>query len=404
MKKKFLILTLCFTIIFSSINLKKSYADYGVISLPILATVSSLAVGSGIVLSGNDDLFDIGRLFYSYIDRHNDFTWDIVQSLFTSSVSLYPQKYVSVDSKFLDIVKEFFDYTFSNYDSYDSSYLDVAYVGGIPVSPGHLTLDLSGSVHKLGYGMSYYVNNYKLYFTKPNGSEVVYSLGKGVNTLSCGVAGGFVSVYGYLNGNYSFNLCELGASVLSPSIPYVPGSYNWDNLESKKENESISLPIPGDLGSLVGQTSDKFWANSDNLVSNGDISIPQVNSPSIDIDSSITFPEISDTDVPDVNNPSIDKPNSGLEIFPPWGGGIDFSPVTQSSFTDKFPFSLASDIKNILDVFDVEPIPPKFTVPILGEEVNLDLTEFNVWASIVRFFVLIGFIISLINITRKVIG
>ena len=66
MKRKFLVLTLCLTIIFSSINYKKSYADGGVISLPILATFGSLAVASGIIIKNNDDLYDLGRIFYDY--------------------------------------------------------------------------------------------------------------------------------------------------------------------------------------------------------------------------------------------------------------------------------------------------------------------------------------------------
>ena len=132
MKKKFLILTLCFTLIFSSLSYKKSYADGGVISLPILATVSALAVGTGIVINNSDDLYDVGKLFFDYVDRHNDLTWSTVQSLFLSSVSALPNNLVSVDSKFLDIVKDFFDNTFLNFSTsdFDSVY---SYVESLPL-------------------------------------------------------------------------------------------------------------------------------------------------------------------------------------------------------------------------------------------------------------------------------
>ena len=132
MKKKFIIFTLCFTLIFSSLNYKKSYADGGVISLPILATVSSLAVGAGIVINGNDDLYDLGRIFYNYIDKHNDLTWATVQAVFSSSVSLQPNKLISVDSNFLSIVKDFFDNTFLNFK--DEPFNSVSLFNSLPIS------------------------------------------------------------------------------------------------------------------------------------------------------------------------------------------------------------------------------------------------------------------------------
>ena len=103
MKKKFLVLTLCFTLVFSSLSYKKSYADGGIISLPMLATVSALAVGTGIAINNIDDLYDLGKMFYDYVDRHNDLTWSTIQSLFAASVSLQPNKLVSVESEFLNI-------------------------------------------------------------------------------------------------------------------------------------------------------------------------------------------------------------------------------------------------------------------------------------------------------------
>ena len=84
--------------------------------------------------------------------------------------------------------------------------------------------------------------------------------------------------------------------------------------------------------------------------------------------------------------------------------GLDFSPITQGVFTDKFPFCLAKDVVDIISVFNVDPKAPVFKIPFVSEEFTIDFTEFELWFYIMRFFILIGFIISLIVLTRGIIG
>ena len=93
-----------------------------------------------------------------------------------------------------------------------------------------------------------------------------------------------------------------------------------------------------------------------------------------------------------------------LPSLPSWGSGLDFSPITQGVFVDKFPFCLAKDVGDIISVFDVDPKAPVFKIPFVSEELTFDLTEFELWFDIMRFFILIGFIISLIVLTRGIIG
>ena len=421
MKRKLIILTLCFTIIFSSINFNKSYADGGVISLPILATVSSLAVGTGIIINGSDDLYDIGRIFYDYIDRHNDLTWQTVQSVFASSVSLQANKLVSVKSEFLDIVKGFFDNTFY----YDSN---ISYVGGLP-SSRYNALDLSlfsvgstiniplGYSSKGVYSLSIYVSDvgeYSINLLCDGTSVVTKKLS--INIYSHLIYGTFNSTTGYFNLSRAYSRDQatyeriisdffVGRDFVgSISFPYK-GGYTWDNVDSKKENGSISLPIPGNLGNLVGQNSTDFWDNVDNLVGVGDISIPSVKNPSISLDGTVSFPNTNvDTNNPSV--PDIDAPNIDgiLPAFPSFGDSLDFSPMHLTNVTEKFPFSLPWDIGRLIQKFDVEPVAPVFEVPIISETITLDLTEFSELASIIRFFVLIGFILSLIFISTKLMA
>ena len=109
MKKKFLVFTLCFTLIFSSLNYKKTYADAGVISLPMLATVSALAIGANIVLNDTDDIYDIGNIFY----EKNKSIWNTVVATFNSCVAFNKvTNKLSVDKPFIDIFKN----TFKDYN------------------------------------------------------------------------------------------------------------------------------------------------------------------------------------------------------------------------------------------------------------------------------------------------
>lgn len=82
-----------------------------------------------------------------------------------------------------------------------------------------------------------------------------------------------------------------------------------------------------------------------------------------------------------------------------------------SSITTKFPFSLPFDVYNIFNVLSADPVTPKFTIPfdfssIGGEvyEINIDLSQFDYIANIVRWFLYGVFLIGLAVLTNKLIG
>lgn len=98
-----------------------------------------------------------------------------------------------------------------------------------------------------------------------------------------------------------------------------------------------------------------------------------------------------------------DKPNK------PPQSDIDFNfdwhklDLNNFNLKNKFPFSLPWDLANIIGIFDVKPKVPVFDFPLpAGNHLKIDLTQFNDWAEITRFFVLIFFIIELIFITKKI--
>lgn len=96
---------------------------------------------------------------------------------------------------------------------------------------------------------------------------------------------------------------------------------------------------------------------------------------------------------------------------PPTGGGLDFSKFIFAGemFINKFPFSIPWDLKKQLDIFNVEPQAPVINVDVpefvsIGNltiplKFDIDFTQFDTLATIIRWFttllVDIGFILMI---------
>lgn len=439
MKRKFLILTLCFTIIFSSINIKRSYADF-VISPIMLATVSALAVGAGIALQGTDDIYDIGRLFVEYIHNNNSVMWETVNVAFESSVSFNKlTQQLTVGKSFGEIVKGFFDKTFGYVDKnspYKDIIVNVGKTNGFPDFTGifenyyadnkyQTFMNLPGiDIQKLSIGdVASYGDVYSI--KKISDHSVDVYNGKGVKVFDITLRGGiplYLTMYYYNNDLYYYCPYEYGSRIEKTgemlnynkkikftgdtvSVPYSPGTYNPGNVWNDNNVNDVPIYVPGNLGDLVGSSpGDIVGDKAPGWVGNGNVSIPNVDNPSIGIGGSTTFPNVSvenpPTDIPGVENP----PVGVIPPFPSFGNSLDFSPMYLTNINEKFPFSLPWDIGRLIEKFDIEPKAPIFKVPIFTSEIELDLTIFDEWANIVRFFVLIGFVLSLILISTKLLG
>lgn len=418
MKRKFLILTLCFTIIFSSINYKKTYAfDGGVISAPMLATILTLGVSAGFVITSDDDVQDIGRLFY---EKYKN-TWEQTKLAFDVCVTLGANKVVTVSGDFLKMVLDFYnDITsdvdvpsnkinfnslgiphFVTYDSFNHywKYGSTSYVGDVS----------SNSDFKVGNVSFEYVSKdkyyryYNIYFV----DTFITKTGITMDADSFKVAIVDINNKLYLGLGYiglsQWNNISISSSSISSAldIPYVPGSYSSDELNK----DSVDVYVPGNTSDLIGRLPSDVTSNPTyDLPVGGVVTVPSVDNPSIDVDNSISFPNVGD--IPDVDVPDVDVPGQDTIVpsFPSFGDSLDFSPMYLTNVTEKFPFSLPWDIGRLIQKFDVEPIAPIFDVPIVSETITLDLTEFSELASIVRFFVLICFILSLIFISTKLLG
>ena len=190
------------------------------------------------------------------------------------------------------------------------------------------------------------------------------------------------------------------------SIPYN-GTYNPGNVWGDTEEGIKDVPIyvPGDLSDILnGNPSDVVGDKAPSWVGNGNVSVPSVDNPSIGVsDDAFVNSGVVDKPTDTPTDTPTDKP-SWLPSFPSFGDELDFSPLYMTNIKEKFPFSLPWDFKNLINMFDVDPVAPKFEIPFLGNNITLDFSYFEEWAIIIRFFILISFNVTLIFISTKLKG
>lgn len=89
--------------------------------------------------------------------------------------------------------------------------------------------------------------------------------------------------------------------------------------------------------------------------------------------------------------------------------GTDFDVRTPNIITDKFPFSLPFDVYHVFNLLSAEPRAPRWEIPIemngvFDYSIEVDLSEYDWIANIVRWLLYAVFIVGLILATNKLIG
>lgn len=445
MKKKIISLLLVFFVSLSSV--KFSYAnnddlvnalelesqfddvqplifDGGVISGPMLATIATIAVASGIVLKDSEALYNLGSRFYDY---YKD-SIDTINAIFEASVVIGSNRLVKVGYDFYIKVKEFLDdFTSSSGSINYNTASSIAETGSITISvPSKSQIENSGGLilystgiysSRIGDDVSDVNSNTdivsgEIYISVRTGSSYAnvgaraYLNGKMVKGWSRSVAySSNTTIYLKTDGDCKYFYVN-GGQVLAYYSPSATStvvgnvnSYDWNKVKDKikEEDDSLTIGVPGNIGSLVGENVDVFNPTYD-LPVDGVVSIPVVQNPSIALDGTTTFPNVDTGNGEDVGG------GTGDITFPSFGDSLDFTPLEATGITEKFPFSLPWDIQRIIGIFDVEAKAPVFEFPIVSEKIEIDLTQFEECASIVRFFVLVSFIFSLIMISTKLKG
>lgn len=299
-----------------------------VMPAPMLATIATLAVASGITLSSDDDIYDIGRLFYDYVKNSNDLVWDSVVSIFESSVAFNNlTKQVTIGSEFGSILKGFFDSTFKTVDDKVGSgkVVNVGTKNGYPDLTGQISswfditfndlkqipgvnIEAMSNGSKVSFSNLYTIekissNSFKLYnnqgqlishYKFPYSSAVYYTFciyyfegdyyaRMTLNYNSDRTDGGILR-------SDALKLLSFGTDV---TLNYNTGTYNPGNVwgDTNEGLKDIPIYVPGDLSDILNANPDDIlgdvapsWA--------GDVSLklPTVSNPSINVDTSVGFP------------------------------------------------------------------------------------------------------------------
>lgn len=88
---------------------------------------------------------------------------------------------------------------------------------------------------------------------------------------------------------------------------------------------------------------------------------------------------------------------------------LDFDIKTPSGIIDKFPFCLPFDVYKVFNILSATPRAPSFKIPIemknvFSYSIDVNLSEYEDIAVIVRWFLYIIFVLGLILATNKLIG
>ncbi|HGM3821816.1 TPA: hypothetical protein ACKOIO_003965 [Clostridioides difficile] len=421
-KKIFAIFLSCFLVISSTVNSFALAPALVAVAPEIVNVVATLAVASGVALTTKDDIYDVVRLVYE-----NTPNWDSFVDTFKRDVSISADNVVRVGNDFLDMCKFAFDTIFSDVPKSSTS---IAGVGSLVQGS---TIDLKNYVPPFEISFS----NFKVVCDRGGDSGVIniqipYQDGSGFFTC-----GGYytnltlldkyritsIKTQGYktiLNiefymlpsqwvpsgsvyrGEY---VAEKPLSGVAYDLPYVPGSYDWDKVAGKvvSGEDGLDVYVPGNSGDLVGVPGEDVFVGENNppydLPSVGTVTVPKVENPSLDIGDNIVIPGDSVVDPP--IDPPVDPP-----IDPPVDipvVDINFKPLVDamSNFKEKFPFSLPWDLSRIFGIFDVTPKSPVWEITLISAKFTIDMTIFEKFFDISRFFIYLSFLVSLIFISVK---
>ncbi|MDN4765984.1 hypothetical protein QYP21_19070 [Clostridioides difficile] len=418
LKRKIITIFLsCFLVVSSTVSSFAFAPALVPVASEIVGVVATLAVASGVALTTKDDIYDVVRLVYE-----NTPDWDSFVDTFKKDVSISANNVVNVGNDFLDMCKFAFDTIFSDVPKSSNS---ISACGSL-ISGSTIDLKNYAPPYELGFTNFKIVTEYADN-VKPSGTIRIYiPYADGSGFFVCGnyyanlsLSDKYhivsVKVEGYKtildieyydlpskfhpDGDVSRRkyIAEKPLSGVFYDLPYVPGSYDWDGQVSDKVSDSgLDIYVPGNAEDLIGVPSGDVVGENNppyNLPIDGTVTVPDVENPSLPIGDNIVIPGDS------VVDPPVDPP-----VIPDIPAvNIDFSPLWESmqSIKNKFPFSLPWDIYSLFIGFDVEPVAPKWELPILNNKVVLDFSNFNEWANIVKFFVYVSFFISLIVISNK---
>lgn len=327
-------------------------------------------------------------------------------SFFASLASQYGASSVHCNTFWLHSEVTYFDF-YCVFVVSDGSTIYVPTQIYLPPSSGQKFYPSQESFH---YVLSYFndaglrVDNFNLYIAYNLHSNGSYNF---MPTASCGLSSDYLlsyadgSTYPYKKlADYGFNVYTF--------------TFNDKSAADRLFNDLVDH-VPALSASDVNDTGD-YAVDLPFSDTEKKVDVYEQDHPGVDdIDIVVNPGAVKADDGTTTYNPSItvnDTPLDDIDVT----GYLDLDDTLDrfqlpSSISTKFPFSLPFDIYNLFNVFSADPVTPQFTVPLdmtsVGGEVyniDIDLSDFDDIANIVRWLLYGLFLIGLVILTNKLIG
>lgn len=220
-----------------------------------------------------------------------------------------------------------------------------------------------------------------------------------------GALNGTDYVYPYIEGQTSYDITgtKIVQDITNTKAKVIPGTADVVIGVAGTKSDGIDVTIPNTLNPSMDSVCPDAKTQLDTLA------------PSIDYDDiqAHTWDDATDSELPDDVDGTIDQPDEGT-------GEVDVGDVNDmpdqdalelpSLITTKFPFSIPWDVKRAVECLLAPAEAPKWTIPFVIDSINfrydieIDLSQYEAQAAIVRWFTVLIFTLGLIMSTRKLIG
>lgn len=388
-KKKVVIFAICLSVFFTSSfgiyfdRTRDAYAfDFVITPTLCYALVSTALVGSGVIWHNRNDIVEVGTRVYNHLKAQTE----PITNLIKTTALIGGAKAIQLTTTGATMIGDFID-------SFKSVKKTVSSDDYSKVYPNYSSILDNNYSYKFNTGASVVLKN------STTGATIsytdIYTL-KAYNNSLAGLRedGSFRFIWApssydtilSINGSTEGSVCVSPPSV---SLKNYSGSISADNpIVANPSLPGIGLGVTEKDGVLTPDLSIDDVVGKDVVdgTINGVLNVP--------VDNVVNPPIDTPIDKPDISDPSL-----------PSNVNIDFSPL-YFSFADKFPFCIPFDLVNSIRSFSVKREIPKFDIKfddnyfLGGGSFIIDFTDFSWIATILRYFILLTFVVSLVKITR----
>lgn len=407
---------------------------------------SSTYEGSDIILSSNPGDYN----YIGYTWRMNDLIFGDFNGVLGNTISMDFVNVVEGSNFFFNFEEKYKNYMFGMGIQYAGMMNGVnavvfyfSQISGIEIDMGYqafyngelikTAVNFEPIDNELVYQVYKNIKQFTIYFPKGTYNDLVLEMTDGVNVVRIfhkvfDVASDFNLAS--VNAEYSNYEVEDMGQMEQPLIEYeyfntkrlIHPLRPEPNIEEITIDDETSVKIPNIteiplINEVTGEPL-KIERKEGSPIDNPEIDIVDTVGNPVPDSTEITVPDVGINPNPGGETVIIEEPYAPAEPNPspgegvPGGGGDtpskNWKNKLKTIVTTKFPFSLPWDFYAMLKFLDSDPVTPHFKVnaDFAGMPIEIDqkLDYFDPYIRFFRAFIVIGFCISLILLTRRLMG